>query len=467
MGRHANGEGTIYRRKDGRYEAAAYLLTTSGNRKRVRKVGKTRQEAQEKLAKVKAQSQQGVPVPDKDWKLGEYLDYWLDIAVRPKRRPKTFEQCEAITRLYLKPALAQYSLTQLSVLIVQGFIDQQLAAGRPAATVHKIRKVLSAALTYAMRQELVFRNVARLVELPHYKPTAIQPWTVEETTTFLRAAESEPLHAAYVLLTLYGLRRGEVLGLRWCDIDFENEVIHVRQQLQRVGGELRLADLKAEAGRRDEPLVQSAADALTTQRHKQTLARKNAGDAWHSSGSADELVFTTGTGRPIEPRNFYRSFQRICTANGLRRIKVHHVRHTNATLQMNLGTPDKHIQAILGHADVSTTKRLYEHSDLKNQRDALEKVERLFWRGVDSVRCRQNCRFLPSSLQIVEQITSFISGAEDEVRTRDPRLTITANSSIYERATAVNRLVNERQKTWLLGLVAVSVAVKIREPLER
>jgi hypothetical protein len=92
VGRHANGEGTIYRRKDGRYEAAAYFLTASGDRKRIRKVGKTRQEAYEKLAEVKVQAQQGVPVPDKDWKLGEYLDYWLENVVLPNRRPATYEQ---------------------------------------------------------------------------------------------------------------------------------------------------------------------------------------------------------------------------------------------------------------------------------------------------------------------------------------------------------------------------------------
>jgi hypothetical protein len=134
-----------------------------------------------------------------------------------------------------------------------------------------------------------------------------------------------------------------------------------------------------------------------------------------------ELVFTTRSGRPVEPRNFFRSFQRICADRGVRRITVHGVRHTNATLQMNLHIPDRHIQATLGHADINTTRRLYQHSDMKNQRDALEKVERLFWRGVDGGRCRQ---MLPSGRKVVDDITSFLSGAVVGIRTRDPRLTM-------------------------------------------
>lgn len=161
----------------------------------------------------------------------------------------------------------------------------------------------------------------------------------------------------------------------------------------------------------------------------------------------------------MEPRNFFRSFQRICAQHGIRRITVHGLRHTNATLQNNLRVPDRDIQVILGHADVNTTRRLYQHVDMGNQRDALEKVEQLFWRKLNSGRCRQ---LLPSSQQIVEQITTFLSGAVAGIRTRDPFLTITAKANIHERLTEVNRVMNERrcQCQWLLGVAAVNVAVK-------
>src|SRR5262249_603525 len=147
----ANGEGTIYRRSDGRYEGAAYLPTASGKKKRVRVYGRTRAEANVKLGEAMARGQQGVPVPDKVGKMDEYLDYWLEQGVGGKRRALTYRRHESIVRLYLKPGMGKYMLQHLSVATVQGFLDGLYADGHSAASVHQIRKVLSAALTYAMR----------------------------------------------------------------------------------------------------------------------------------------------------------------------------------------------------------------------------------------------------------------------------------------------------------------------------
>jgi len=154
--KRAIGEGTIYQRKDGRWESAAYFLTTSGERKRIRVYAKTRQEAREKLMEAQAQASRGIPVPDKTWRLGDYLDQWLESVVRQHRRPATYKQCEAVVRLYIKPRLGRHPVTGLSVATVQASLDQLLAAGRSPATIHTVRKVLSAALTNAMRQELIF-----------------------------------------------------------------------------------------------------------------------------------------------------------------------------------------------------------------------------------------------------------------------------------------------------------------------
>ena len=118
-----------------------------------------------------------------------------------------------------------------------------------------MRTVLSAALTRAVREELIPRNVARLVELPEWQRTTIRPWTVDEAKRFLTAARSDPLYAAFLLLILYGLRRGEALGLRWADIDFEAGTIEIRQQLQRIRGQLLLGPVKTRAGKRDMPLL--------------------------------------------------------------------------------------------------------------------------------------------------------------------------------------------------------------------
>jgi len=114
-----------------------------------------------------------------------------------------------------------------------------------------MRTVLSAALTRAVREELITRNVARLVELPEWQASTIRPWTAEEARQFLDASRPDPLHAAFVILVTYGLRRGEVLGLRWTDIDLDAGTIHVRQQLQRIRGQLYLGPVKSRAGQRE------------------------------------------------------------------------------------------------------------------------------------------------------------------------------------------------------------------------
>ena len=453
-GRNANGEGTIYRRKDGRYEAAVFLQTTSGFRKRVRVYGSTRAAVHTKLVEIKGQAARGVPLPDKECTLANYLDHWMRAYVVVQQRPATVDRNEQVIRRYLKPNLGAFKLSALSVRTVQTYLNREIEAGQSLATVHNIRKVLSAALTWAMRQELVFRNVARLVQLPQYQPNEAEPSTIDETRKFLRKAQGSSLYLAYLLLAIYGFRRGEVLGLQWDDIDLVERRIRVRRQLQRSGGELRLSDLKTAAGRRDVPIVGLIETVLLSHRTANGVG-----------APTQQLLFTTESGKPIEPRNFYRTFQRFCKDNGLRRIKVHDLRHTSATTLKNLGVPDRDIQTILGHADVDTTRRIYQHVSIDNQRDAIRQVERIFMRSVGgSVRCRQ---LLPSKQRLVDCFTRTTSGAVVGIRTRDPFLTIpnlTQNYALYNRLRSVDELLQAWCTQWQIGAVAVSVAVKTEAP---
>jgi integrase len=183
----------------------------------------------------------------------------------------------------------------------------------------------------------------------------------------------DPLFPAFVLLLLYGMRRGEVLGLRWQDVDFQVDELRIRQQLQRIQGELNLGPVKTRAGRRDLPLLGLTKDALRIRQAQQAADRARLGDAWADTG----LVFTTRTGRPVEPRNLVRSFARICDNAGLRKIRVHALRHTTASLLKDLGVPARDAQIILGHAHISTTQQIYTHVDEVARREALRKLNRL------------------------------------------------------------------------------------------
>ncbi len=375
-----NGDGSVYkRRQDGYWVGAFYARTTSGARKRVVVYGKTLDEARNKLGKVQQQARAGVPVPDEAWKLGLYLEYWLENFVKRHRRPATYALYEANIRLYLIPGLGSRRLTSLSVPMVQQFLNQRLEKGDSVRKVQVMRTVLSAALTRAVHEELVPRNVARLAELPQWQPRTIHPWTADEARRFLAASRQDALHAAFVLLILYGLRRGETLGLRWSDIDWDGGTIHIRQQLQRIRGELVLGPVKTRAGKRDMPLLDLARQALKLHTERQAAYQADMGTAW----PATDLVFTTRTGRPIEPRNFVRSFRRICADNKIRVIKVHHLRHTVGSLLKDLKVPARDAQTILGHTRISTTLEIYTHTDEEARRDALTRLHGLLGDGQD------------------------------------------------------------------------------------
>jgi integrase len=259
------------------------------------------------------------------------------------------------------------------VPIVQQFLNQRLEKGDSVRKVQIMRTVLSAALTRAVREELVPRNVARLVELPEWQRGTIRPWSAAEARRFLSVSKTDPLYPAFVLLILYGLRRGEAMGLRWDHIDFDAGTIHIRQQLQRIRHELVLGPVKTNAGRRGLPLLDLARQALKLQADQQAAYRADMGSAWPETG----LVFTTRTGRPVEPRNLVRSFRRICDHNKIRVIKVHHLRHTVGSLLKDLGVPARDAQTILGHTRISTTLEIYTDTDEQARRDALTRLHGL------------------------------------------------------------------------------------------
>jgi integrase len=377
--RRPYGDGSVYKREDGYWAGAFYAQTVSGARKRVVVYGKSLKEVRDKLAKAQQQVRSGIPVPDETWRLGPYLERWLENFVKRNRRPATYNLYEMIVRIYLAPGLGGRALTELSVVNVQRFFDSRLEAGDSVRKVQIMRTVLSSALTRAVREELIVRNVARLVELPQWQRGTIRPWSGNEAKAFLTAAKDDSLYGAFVLLVFYGLRRGEAMGLRWEDIDFDAGTIKIRQQLQRVRGELFVAPVKTTAGKRDLPLLDLVRDALKLQEAQHAADRLAMGSAWPETG----LVFTTRTGRPVEPRNLVRSFRRICESNDIRVIKVHHLRHTVGSLLKDLKVPARDAQTILGHTRISTTLEIYTDTDEAARREALTRLHDLLDSGND------------------------------------------------------------------------------------
>ncbi|MFB8777152.1 tyrosine-type recombinase/integrase [Streptomyces broussonetiae] len=457
--RNSNGEGSIYKRADGRWEAAFSVLTVSGKRKRIRVYAQTRKEAHAKLTEAKMKVQQGLPTPDKIWRLGDYLDYWLENIVRTNRRRTTYSRYEVAVRLHLKPGLGNQALDRLSVPIIQSFLNQKLEEGSSVRGAHIMREVLSAALTNAQREDLISRNVARLVTLPTYEAEEVRPWSVNEASKFLAAVKDSAHYPAFALMMLYGLRRGEALGLRWQDIDLDRNEIRVRQQLQRVKGLLYQAPLKTKAGKRDLPLLGFARQLIVAHRTQQEA------EPYQTDAAVQlDLVFTSRAGTPIEPRNLSRSFEQLCRLHGVRAIRLHDLRHTTATLLKNLGVPARDAQLILGHADISTTQSIYQHDDMESRRQNLGRIEKILLREQESVGdgsgCRQISRQRPLYTRKLASSTTVIHGRSGGIRTPDPRFWSSNSTRLEDRLTTINLAMQARRRKWLLGCVAVRIAVK-------
>ncbi|WP_031069918.1 tyrosine-type recombinase/integrase [Streptomyces sp. NRRL S-118] len=370
--RNPNGAGTITKRADGRYQAAVYVLQPDGTRARKFAYGKTWAECDAKRRALLDKVDNGVPVPTRSMKLSEWLPYWLDNIVKPRRKKTTAAKYEVHVRLYLVPMLGSKRLESLAVADVRRFLVQ-LEKKTSAATAKESHRVLRTALTAACREELVSRNVATLVEPPTVTTRELSPWSLDETLDFLAAARKDPLYAAFVLAIALGFRRGEVVGLRWENVDLDKREIRVRTQRQRVAGEVYEDDPKGRRRKQTLPLPAICVAPLRWQRLKQAAARERAGEKWTETG----YVFTTRTGQPIEPRNLYRSFTRVAKNAGLRVVRLHDARHGTATLLTAAGVPPRVVMEILGHSQIAVTMNVYTHVVQDTQREAVSHVDRL------------------------------------------------------------------------------------------
>jgi integrase len=227
MGRRGNGEGSISRRKDGRWEAK-YTAHTADGPKRRALYGKTRKEAADKLAKALADHASGYTFDTENMTVGEYLDRWLNDSDRGSVRTSTYERHEQIVRLHLKPALGRVKLSKLTPSHVQGLYRDKLDSGLSPATVQKIHAVLHKGLNQALKWNMIPRNVADAVKAPRPDPKEMHPLSPDEARKLIEATRGDKLEALYILAVHTGLRQGELLALKWEDVDLNEEVIRIR-----------------------------------------------------------------------------------------------------------------------------------------------------------------------------------------------------------------------------------------------
>ncbi|RBM05694.1 site-specific integrase, partial [Streptomyces sp. PT12] len=326
--------------------------------------------------------------------------HWLTHVASAKVRKTTHVNYESLVRNYVVPRLGRKRISRLTARDIRAFLaatartcqccaqakDKKRPEGKRRCcaigqccqkhpsdrTVRFLLVILRAALEHAVREDELPRNVARNVELSMGTRREIEPLTVDEGRLLLAAARGNRLWAAYELAVRLGLRRGEVLGLRWKDVDLYEGVLTVRQALQRVGGELLVVAPKTQRSARRVALPAECVRALRAQRAQQLADKHAAGENWKGTGAG--LVFTTKNGTPIEPRNLNRSFDALCARAGVRKVRFHDLRHTCASLLHEQGADARTIMEVLGHSSIRVTMDIYTFVRLDTQRDAFDRV---------------------------------------------------------------------------------------------
>ncbi|WP_435193218.1 tyrosine-type recombinase/integrase [Streptomyces sp. NRRL F-5630] len=402
--RRANGEGTITKRKDGRYQAAAYVYRPDGTRTRKFVYGQTRDEVADKLTELQEKTRQGIPAASSTMPFGDYLTYWLAAIAPARLKPATLNSYEGLTRLYIRPALGKKRLNRLSPADIRRFLtefkgaclcclrraDHERPEGKRACcavgrcckrlpsarTVQYVHAVLRSALQQAMREELIARNVARIVETPTVTPKEVRPLDAAEVRLLLKTARPHRLYALWLLLISTGLRRGEALGLTWSDVDLANRQLRVRRNVQRIRRELLFGTPKTTRSIRTVPLPGHLVRALTEHRVQQERERKVAGKKWQPApGQPDGLIFTTVTGRVTDPRSLNRMLTILCRDANVRRVRVHDLRHTCASLLLAQGVDARTIMETLGHSTITMTLDTYAHVMDTTLRAAAERMD--------------------------------------------------------------------------------------------
>ena len=401
--KRANGEGSLFPYRNG-FAAYIWVTTPMGKKQRKYVYGKTREDVHAKWLELASRARRS-PVTTSSPTLGQFIASWLEDEVRPNLAPATHARYESHVRLYIVPGLGNKRLDRLRVADVQHWINtlprvcQCCAQGKDerrrkrgecrccalgnccrdypsARTISDIRGALRSALSSAMRQELVTRNVAELVKTRKQRPRKVVPWSSDEARRFLESAraDGDDLYAAFVLVLVLGMRKGEVLGLAWDAVDLDSAEVRIDLQLQRVGRALLLRETKTAASDAGLPMPDLVVRTLKERKARQAEARLAAGDAWMARDDSPALVFTGKYGMPVDPRTMNRRFDARCAAAGVRRMTVHDARRTCATLLVDLDVHPRVIMRVLRHADLSVTMEVYAKASSNATREALRRL---------------------------------------------------------------------------------------------
>ena len=296
------------------------------------------------------------------------LDEWFAAKQRQGTRATTLRGYEWLIRQHIRPALGNIRLDKLSPTDIRHLVERKAESGLSAQSVRLMHALIRNVLADAEREELVHRNVAKLVRPPSVARGEVRVLTVEDARRLVGIIRGDRFEALWVCALTMGMRKGELLGLRWSDIDFGNSTLTIRQALQRVGGRLVLVEPKTALSRRTLPVPPPTLAALRAHRVKQKADQLAAGNAWQDSG----LVFTTHLGGPLEPSNVNRAWYAIRPRARLNGVRLHDLRHSCASFLLAAGASPRTVMKTLGHSQIGLTMNTYTHVLPEIERAAID-----------------------------------------------------------------------------------------------
>lgn len=358
-----------------------YAITVSagfdpvtGKRRQFHRSARTRKDAERELTRLLAAVDSGTFADPGRLTVGEYvLERWLPHQ-RSRIRARTWERYRQLLTRHLLPSLGSVRMAKLRPGHVQAVLDAMLGSGLAPRTVLQAYRVLSAAMRQAVRWQLLAANPASAVSPPRPERPDISAPEAEAVGRLLRAAEGTAFHIPLVLAATTGMRRGEVLGLRWADLDLDAGLARVTTSLQRVEGELRFVEPKTDRARRTVALAPGTVALLRRHRKDQAERRLLLGAAWSDHG----LVVDRGDGRPMAPDHFSHAFKRFAARAGLAGVSLHGLRHGYATVLLVAGVHPKVVSEALGHASVGFTLDVYSHLLPTMQAASARAIESVF-----------------------------------------------------------------------------------------
>lgn len=374
--------GSVFKRSGGwAFKVDTGFHPESGKRRQTLKQGfRTKRQAENALAEAQKTVIDGTVVATSNMHLDEFLDHWL-VGQEARLRPSSHHSY-VMAGKRLKRGLGRYKLQSLTPLQIEKFYAELLdhgqrdGTGLSPKTVKNTHVVLRKALADAERLGLVPRNAAAAARGPTVTRPEMTTWSSDQLKTFSVVAGESRMRNAFIILTTTGMRRGEALGLRWGDVDFDSAQLAIVQTVSTVDSKVVIGQPKTAGSRRTVYVHDATIKALRQQRQLQAKERLAAGPAWDTD---NDLVFRNLTGGPVNPDWFSRHFDKLVEKSDVPRIRLHDLRHTNATLALKAGVHPKIVSERLGHSSIAITLDLYSHVTPGISREAAAAVESMMY----------------------------------------------------------------------------------------